>query len=139
MAWPMFYGKHDENTRTAWGYSFQWTTEHQTREQLSPLKHSYDVLGEDALNALDTISPPISKELPGNKSRVPEKPKELNFTPKRDLYALLRDYHAEDEALDKLWSQVNTIPDWVDWDQIERGQKVFYRYGEVALTAVSNQ
>jgi hypothetical protein len=38
--------------------------------------------------------------------------------PKRDLYALLRDHASDDEKLGELWNEVNTVPHWVDWDQI---------------------
>lgn len=109
-----------------------------TEEQMHPLKFSYDVLGEEALNALDKISPPVSKELPRNLSRTPVKPG-LESGPKRDLYSLLRDHSSENETLAALWNEVNTIPEWVDWNQVARGQDVFYRYGGVALTAVCVQ
>ena len=98
------------------------------------MKHSYDILGEEALNALDRISPPLSSELPRNQSRAPSQNGESK--PKRDLHALLKEHHSEDEKLQELWDEVNTIPEWVDWEQISRGQEVFYRYGGVALTAV---
>jgi hypothetical protein len=102
---------------------------------MHPLKYSYDVLAEECLNRLDAISPPATGELPRSRSRVPTKEK-AEHAPKRDLYALLRDHASEDEKLGELWEEVNTIPEWVDWDQIARGQDVFYRYGGVALTAV---
>jgi len=141
MAWPNPFRKEDENTRRTYGYTFQWTPGHFTPEQMHPLKYSYDVTAEEALNKLDEISRPPNNALPRNKDRTAKteagKEKEPDYTPKRDLYALLRDHHEEDERLDTLWKQVNTVPDWVDWDQIARGQDVFYRYGEVALTAVS--
>jgi len=95
------------------------------------MKYSYDVLGEDALNRLDQISPPLSSELPRNQTQAKGESK-----PKRDLYALLKEHHLEDEKLGQLWDEVNTVPKWVDWEQISRGQEVFYRYGGVALTAV---
>ena len=104
-------------------------------EEMHPLKFSYDVLGEACLNRLDAISPPASGELPRNQSRTSAK-EGKEEPPKRDLYALLRDHASEDEDLKQLWEEVNTIPDWVDWEQIARGQEVFYRYGGVALTAV---
>lgn len=48
--------------------------------------------------------------------------------------------HAEtDETLQKFWKQVTTVPDWVDWEQIERGQDVFYRYGGANLTGLAYQ
>ena len=103
---------------------------------MHPLKYSYDVLGEECLNRLDEISPPQTAELPRNNGRLPAK-KSGEQASKRDLYILLRDHAPEDEKLGQLWKEVNTVPRWVDWDQISRGQDVFYRYGGVALTAVS--
>ncbi|KAB8294888.1 hypothetical protein EYC80_006848 [Monilinia laxa] len=138
MAWPNPFRRNDENTRHVWGYTFQWTPEHLTEEQMHPMKFSYDVLAEECLNRLDKISPPTSGELPRNQSRFPNR-KESEERPKRDLYALLRDHSFEDEKLGKLWEEVNTIPDWVDWDQIGRGQDVFYRYGGAALTGLAYQ
>ena len=100
------------------------------------MKYSYDTLGEECLNRLDEISPPTSAALPRNQSRFPEK-ENGEPAPKRDLYKLLEDHSSTDEKLGELWKEVNTIPDWVDWEQIERGQEVFYRYGGPALTAAS--
>jgi hypothetical protein len=134
MAVPNPFRPNDENTRHAWGYRFQWTPEHFTPEQMHPMKYSYDVLGEEALNALDRISPPLSSELPRNQNRA--KGGKDKSKPARDLYALLKKHHKEDEKLEELWEEVNAVPDWVDWEQISRGQEVFYRYGGVALTAV---
>ena len=136
MSWPNPFARKDENSRHAWGYDFQWTDEHMTPEEMHHLKYTYDVLGEEALNSLDRISPPVSGELPRSKSRISSKP-DTEPPPKRDLYELLKENASKDEKLGELWEQVNTIPDWVDWDQIARGQDVFYRYGGVALTAVS--
>lgn len=136
MGWTNPFRQADENTRHAWGHTFQWTPEHLTPEQMHPLKFSYDTLGEACLNKLDEISPPPSGDLPRNKSRLPEKGEGENKAPKRDLYALLKEHHSEDPKLQELWDEINNVPEWVDWDQIERGQDVFYRYGGVALTAV---
>jgi hypothetical protein len=135
MAWTNPFRRKDENTRYAWGYTFQWTPEHFTKEQMHPLKYSYDVLAEECLDRLDHISPPQSTELPRNRSRLASK-EEGDRGPKRDLYALLREHASGDEKLNQLWKEINTVPEWVDWDQISRGQDVFYRYGGVALTAV---
>ena len=41
--------------------------------------------------------------------------------------------------MNELWKELNTIPEWVDWDQISRGQQVFYRYGGAALTGLAYQ
>jgi hypothetical protein len=120
MSWPNPFLRKDENSRYAWGYNFQWTPQHMTPEEMDPLKYSYDVLGEKCLERLDTISPPNpAEQLPRNRSRPIASAKP---PVKRDLYALLRDHASEDETLGQLWDEVNTIPDWVDWDQIARGQ-----------------
>lgn len=136
MAWANPFRRRDENTRRSWGVTFQWTDKHSSSEELHPLKYTYDVLGEECLNRLDEISPPQNPALPRNQNRDPVNAKREPVA-KRDLYALLRDNAATDEKLGELWREVNTIPDWVDWNQIERGQEVFYRYGGPALTAVS--
>jgi len=133
MAWPNPFRLQDQDTRTCWDYTFQWTDAHLTSEQMAPMKCSYDILGERALNRLNVISPPSGSAVhskaaqhaeAGNGSTVP---KREDF--KRDLYALLRENAATDEVLGQLWTQVNTIPPWVCWEQIARGQDCFYRYG----------
>jgi hypothetical protein len=129
------FKRDDENTRKKWGYKFQWTPGHHTAEDLTPMKYTYDTLGEECLNILDKISPPLTNELPRNQSRASEKDSGT-LKPKIDLYALLKEHAAQDETLRKLWTEVNTVPEWVDWDQIARGQEVFYRYGGVALFSV---
>jgi hypothetical protein len=112
------------------------------------LKHSYDVLGEECLDRLNAISPPPKGTLPRNKSLQTEssqtigtsdEKKEAPPVPPRDLYALLVEHHASDPKLGQLWHQINTVPEWVDWAQIERGQDVFYRYGGPALTGLTFQ
>jgi hypothetical protein len=56
---------------------------------------------------------------------------------KKDLYGLLRDHVDENPKLQELWDQVNTVPEWVDWDQIQRGQDIFFRYGLPILNVLS--
>ncbi|PBP20330.1 tat pathway signal sequence [Diplocarpon rosae] len=138
MSWPNPFRRSDANTRHVWGYTFQWTPRHMSAENMHPMKLSYDTLGEECLNRLDEISPPVNNELPRNQSRLPPKATSEPL-PRRDLYALLKDHASEDPKLGQLWHEVNTVPDWVDWDQIARGQDVFYRYGGVALTALAYQ
>ncbi|KAK5131595.1 hypothetical protein BJ546DRAFT_1011364 [Cryomyces antarcticus] len=144
MAWPNPFRRHTPNTRTCWGYTFELTDEHLTEEECYPLKHSYDVLAEECLDRLNEISPPPRSALPRNNGKYAEKEqvprdKGAQKAPRRDLYALLRDHADTDEKLGQLWREVNTVPDWVDWDQIERGQDVFYRYGGAALTGLAYQ
>ena len=136
------------------GYTFQLSNLHLTPESAEPMKYSYDRLGEQALERLDLISPPPRSALPRNSRKYSERQngipntkeemeaeivKETNSDPKRDLYLLLRDNASTDKVLGALWKEVNTVPEWVDWAQISRGQEVFYRYGGPALTGLAFQ
>jgi hypothetical protein len=124
------FRSQDANTRTSYGYTFQMTPKHLTPEQLAPLKHSYDTLGEEAMNVLDRISPPEPLILHSDKNKT---------VPERDMYSLLRDNADKDPVLTKLWDEINTIPEWVDWEQIGRGQEVFYRYAAPAIAGFALQ
>ena len=152
MEWLYSFRRRDENTRSCWGYTFQMTPEHLTPEQMYPLKHSYDTLGEEALKRLNalplTTNHPISRE----NSQTIDKPSDQRSqsagdmksdkpapAAKRDLYALLRDNAGNDDVLGKLWSEANTVPPWVDWEKVARGQDVFYRYGGPAFTGLAYQ
>lgn len=92
---------------------------------MQPLRHTMDDLASDCIDPLTKLA---SEGLPQGDS----KPDLM----KLDTYALLRDNHEKHEALQRLWEQINTVPDWVDWAQIERGQKVYYRYGHSMGIAV---
>ncbi|KAL7624018.1 hypothetical protein AAE478_005575 [Parahypoxylon ruwenzoriense] len=120
--------------REQWGMKFKWTPEHPTPEGLMPLIHTYDTVATEAVERLDEISPPsyaVELYKHGGVRLYPGK------RMKRDLYDLLRQHATSNEKVRSLWSEVNTVPDWVDWEQIEKGQRVFYRYGGPAITAVS--
>jgi hypothetical protein len=124
MAWPNPFRCRDENTRTCWGYTFQLTPEHLTAEQSHPLKFSYDTLAEECLDLLNEIVPPqpvTARSSPDETNQVPSQEVNDN-TPavkaKRDLYLLLKDHADKDAKLQQLWDEVNTVPNWVDWDQV---------------------
>ena len=152
MAWLESFRRRDENTRSCWGYTFQLTPEHLTPDETHHLKFSYDTLAEQALeklNNLPTITNPlgpqeaaqICRDKFDKDSPVPQDPgteKRVKFF-KRDLYALLRDNAHTDASLNALWTQANSVPSWVNWDQVARGQDVFYRYGAPALTGLAFQ
>jgi hypothetical protein len=144
MAWPNPFRREDANTRTCWGYTFQVTPDHLTLEQSEPLKFSYDILGEECLDILNELSPPTKTHV-FHETRNEEKPSQdvKENTPalktERDLYILLRENVDKSDKLKQLWDEVNTVPDWVDWDQIARGQEVFYRYGGATLTGLAYQ
>ncbi|KAL4904971.1 hypothetical protein BDW74DRAFT_24684 [Aspergillus multicolor] len=93
-----------------WDYTFEWTPQHQPGSVLNPWIRTCDTLADEANEVLDSLPAPADDPS------------------KRDRYALLRDNHASDPKLQELWNQINTVPEWVDWDQIQRGQDIFWRY-----------
>ncbi|KAL8651446.1 MAG: hypothetical protein Q9226_004707, partial [Calogaya cf. arnoldii] len=138
MGWALPFKRKKANTCTAWGYTFVVTDQHLTQDETANMKMEFDRLGEAALDRLNILCPPqassrqtveASKNLANEDVRQSLSPK----TPKRDLYTLLRDNASKDEVLGRLWTESNTIPSWVCWEQIERGQEVFYRYGGPAV------
>jgi hypothetical protein len=143
-AWPHPFQSQDANTRSRWGYTFQVTGDHLTPEQSLPLKHSYDVLGEECLDVLNEICPAETKDFvrldnPPPDGQRAEKPPPTTRKAKRDLFVLLRDNHNKHPKLQEFWDEVTTTPPWVDWEQIRRGQEVFYRYGGATLTGLAYQ
>jgi hypothetical protein len=118
MAWPNPFRRKDENTRSRWGYTFQLTDDHLSPEQSYPLKYSYDTLGEECLNRLNEIASPERNEKVKEGDGPEMAAKTNSRTGRRDLYVLLRDHWKEDGKLRELWEQVNTVPEWVDWEQV---------------------
>jgi hypothetical protein len=121
-----------------WGYQFRWTDKHQTEQELKPLLFSYDTIGAEVLDRIHQ-----HKASNGNSVAGPAGRDDLFETVK--MIALSK----EDEVVNKFWQEVNSTPEWVDWEKIKRGQevecltfslapladisKVFYRYGEALL------
>lgn len=109
--------ENERGQQSAWGHSFQWSKHHKTYKQYSALKQSFDVLAEESLPLLE------SRVESGNGNG--------------DLYQCLAKHHSQEPTLTRLWHEVTTVPDWVDWDQIARGQEVFYRYGLATLVGLA--
>ncbi|OQE24995.1 hypothetical protein PENFLA_c009G03682 [Penicillium flavigenum] len=105
-----------------WGYSFHWTDLHSSADDLKSLIYSCDSLADECVERLNKIP---------SDDGADKRP----F--KKDLYGLLRDHAEEDPKLNELWTEINTVPEWVDWDQIQRGQDVFFRYGLPILNVLS--
>lgn len=103
---------------SSWGYSFTWTEDHLPKETIDPLRQQYDTLGAAALERLQAIRVTAVEESKAKGTPMPSS----------DLYALLRDHHTTDEVLSRFWDDTHTVPSWVDWAQLARGQKSFYRY-----------
>lgn len=144
MAWQWLFCRKKPNTCTKYGYTFLVTPHHLTKDDTANMKMEFDHLGEMALNRLNVLCPPqasirqsfeASENLAADSLRQSPAPQ----PPKRDLYTLLRDHASQDEVLGRLWAESNAIPSWVCWEQIERGQEVFYRYGGPALTGLAFQ
>ena len=105
-----------------WNYSFHWTDLHSSADDLRPLTYTYDTLADRCVERLNET--PLTDTVNKGPS-------------KKDLYGLLRDHADDDPLLKELWTRINTVPQWVDWAQIQRGQDVFFRYGLPILNAVS--
>ena len=92
------------------------------------MRYEYDELGAAALQKLQEFS---IEDL-----RKEEKAKNRG---KVDLYALLRDRYQTDGVLSKFWHELHTVPAWVDWEQIGRGQDFFYRHAVANITGLALQ
>lgn len=122
-----FFSKEDPDVLHSYGYTFRLTRHHMTPGQLDPLKHEYDVTGSEASQVLDSWYPPPPPRAGWYKDSKTDKADKTR-PPSRDTYVLLRDNAARDPKLQRLWDEVHAVPGWVDWEQIRRGQDVFYRY-----------
>lgn len=110
-------------------YTFEWTDLHLPREDTDPLRYEYDYLGSKAVEKLQEIArEKKAQEAPDGRPRV-----------KTDLYELLCDNYKNDETLTEFWNEVHNVPEWVDWAQLERGQKFFYRYAPANLMGFALQ
>ncbi|GKU01778.1 latex clearing protein [Fusarium langsethiae] len=119
-----YYSQDSVDARNVWGHRFNWTHNHQTGPEINHLLYSHDKLATDALDRLDYFSPPSSK---GWKCPHGSGPGQ------RDLYELLKKHASSDEILGQLWKEASTVPEWVDWEQIERGQQVVYQFSGQVL------
>ncbi|KAG9256399.1 uncharacterized protein F5Z01DRAFT_680338 [Emericellopsis atlantica] len=110
-----------------YGHKFIWTAQHPDISELRKGLYTYDTLASEAIDRIDAISPPV----PNNGQKCP--------MGQRDLYGLLLEHREKDETLNKLYHEITDIPDWVDWAQIERGQRVVKQYhGQAILGLLLN-
>lgn len=122
--------------RNVYGYAFRWTPDHYTADQLHPLIYTYDKLASDAVARLDEIDPPLAPNNAHQGVQETHKPKQQRKH--RDLFRLLQQNVKTDEKIGRFWDEVSSVPDWVDWEQIARGQDVFWRYAGASITAVGS-
>ncbi|KAG2416003.1 hypothetical protein HFD88_007195 [Aspergillus terreus] len=114
---------------TKWGYSFTWTDQHLPRAETEPLRQQYDTLGAAALERLQAIRASLLETAKANGTNPPP----------TDLYALLQAHHTHDDVLAQFWAETHTVPEWVDWAQLARGQRVFYRYAVANIVGFALQ
>jgi len=112
-----------DNHRERWGYSFEWTDKHLPAEEIAALRSHVDELGSAAFEKLQALTG-------GGDKKCPIRP---------ELYTILRDHHQEDPTLESFWQELHSVPDWVDWTQIERAQRFFARYALANSTAFALQ
>lgn len=110
------------------------------------MKQTYDRLAAEALSILDSIVPWLKTTLPRNtpcnefvRQDSNLNSKEMPPKSRQDLFGLLKENHSSDATLGRLWTEINTVPSWVDWQQIARGQEVFYLYGGPMFTGLAFQ
>ncbi|KAF9128882.1 hypothetical protein BGW39_004653 [Mortierella sp. 14UC] len=92
-----------------WDYDIMWTEKHLPASRLEPLRKIGDPLADNALEALKVKQGEDAfKALLAYTSRPVEE--------------------QESPAPRLLMQQLNTVPEWVSWEQVQRGQEVYWRY-----------
>lgn len=110
-----------ETQRYVRGHSFEWTENHLTPEQLMPLRQEGDDL---ALAVVEKLLAIVEAQQTEKGAKRP------------DLYTLLKENYANDATLTEFWNETHTVPEWVDWEEIERGQAFLYRYLAPNITGI---
>ena len=97
------------------GQAFVWTSDHWAIDALQPLRSEGDPLMDDLLG-------------------------ELSAAPRDDVLSLVQASAAREPCgkAAQLLADVMTVPPWVDWSQIARGQEVFCRHLPAASIVLFN-
>ncbi|EGO56323.1 hypothetical protein NEUTE1DRAFT_83456 [Neurospora tetrasperma FGSC 2508] len=142
----MCSNNNNPNRKNIWGYTFDWTPSHLTSTDLHPLTLSYDKLTNDCLDEFDalglTSSSSSSSSDPSpspsqNSHQCPLHHHNHHHHQPNDFLHLLQTYHPSSPSLSTLWKHLTTIPAWVSYPSIARGQAVFYRYAGPAITSLT--
>ncbi|KAK2002104.1 transcriptional regulator [Colletotrichum falcatum] len=126
---PFAFSRPNDDVRVVGNYSFRWTKDHIPKEKTEHLRQTYDEVGAAA----------VARILEIHQRDLAEKPGGATHLSKLDLFAVLQEHHGRDEALGRLWDEVHAVPDWVDWEQLARGQRFFYRYAAANLMGFALQ
>ncbi|KAF9956844.1 hypothetical protein BGZ72_002404 [Mortierella alpina] len=92
-----------------WDNDIIWTENHLPASKLDSLRSLGDPLADDALAALEIK--------PGD-----------NAFEALLAYTSQPSHKQKSPAPQQLLTQVMTVPEWVDWDSLQRGQQVYWRY-----------
>lgn len=100
-----------------WDQTILWTEKHYTAEHYTTLQTRTDAVGDAALHDL------------------------MKASGKGDMFERIEALATSDElepapGVLKLWQQMHDVPSWVDWDQIRRGQDVFFSYGPSSVAGL---
>ncbi|KAJ4267009.1 hypothetical protein NW762_003107 [Fusarium torreyae] len=114
-----------EELRTIGNHSFTWTNKHVSKTQTDPLRYECDELGAAAVREIQHIHTQLKQQ--------------GHHVSRTDLFETLSQYQGQNGVLSQLWQEVHTVPCWVDWEQIARGQRFFYRYALANLIGFAFQ
>eukprot|EP00002_Diphylleia_rotans_P024990 TRINITY_DN4935_c0_g1_i2.p1 TRINITY_DN4935_c0_g1~~TRINITY_DN4935_c0_g1_i2.p1 ORF type:complete len:382 (+),score=56.56 TRINITY_DN4935_c0_g1_i2:82-1227(+) len=89
------------------GVTMKWTDQHMKGKELEPWRLIGDPLADSVVAELK----------PGAGD---------------DLLERILSRSSQSKACDDLYTQITTVPSWVDWDSIARGQYVFHKYGSIS-------
>ncbi|KAI6754778.1 hypothetical protein HG530_012530 [Fusarium avenaceum] len=121
-----FNGKEmGEKLRTIGNHTFTWTDQHIPKSHTDPLRYQCDELGAAAVREIQQIHEQLRQD--------------GKHVSRADLFDTLHQHHDKNEVLSQLWEEIHTVPSWVDWDQIARGQRFFYRYALANLIGFAFQ
>ena len=90
------------------------------------LRQDCDRLADRALDELSKLTEPGVSACP-------------RATGKQDLYAALKAHHSSNTTLEAFWQQTMNVPHWVDFEQISRGQEVFYKHALAMIVGFAFQ
>lgn len=96
------------------------------QESLQALRYTHDELASQALERLLQIVGTEETGCGHGKGRT-------------DLYATLREHQSIDPVLAEFWNQTIAVPQWVDWNAIERGQAIFYKHAVANIVGFALQ
>lgn len=116
-----------------------WTAEHPSRAKLGPMKHTFDEVGGNAYERALEIFRNEQANAKASGLATVQHDSANQPAPKPNVYNILKANAATDPVLGKLWEEVSAVPSWVDWNQLARGQDVFYRYGMATMAGLAYQ